>query len=679
MAYEVFLPTNKRQREIVLNHLVDAGEKARHIPEVTWWLCHHYMQGAREFTELNYQKGIVEVNYQDEAGKLQFRLDDIVSKFQAQVGRLLQIDIAPRIQKRGIGLEGLRKASIAQVVLDSAFPTSKVEELKLNLMGPLTKYGALGLAVWNEDEDVGIDVVMPWEIVPIPPTPTESRDVRGIARVRWVPLDWVKKLSNTPDAKSKVWDEMEKISVPVGYVPTESGSRFSTFVSSSEITESAYAGKGTTAATEGKGKDKTHVDIVKFVEVYTETSLGYLAQYDMMAGDKILHTVNYQRNRNKMYMPLQMCNDIDTGGFWGRSFVSIQLPINIEMENAVGRLFQNVQDTDAYGLLCEPTTLGMPTQIMRGDDGIKRVRFEPDYTVPELKPFNIAPFNSGDFPVKVIQLGMALSDKLANQPTELMKGDAPGRTDSQSALGFLFEVSNTPLTPTAASISRAVSNCYRAMLNILQAQWSSARTVEVSLLDDSLAGIALEPATGAMSLTDNSIPHPDEVNVSVRAMLPRSKEQEKMELMTALDKGIIDMFEYRILARKKGLEVPVGSDVEWENYRRAMMENIVLFGDGTKPGQVIFNVLDMHLVHLRVMQPFMARPEYYQTDAGVRNAFVKHYMAHLEQTGTMPDQAPYPEEAATEEDVMQKMAGQMGGPPIGAAPTTEPERYSLPE
>lgn len=666
MAYEVFLPTNKKQREIVLNSLVAAGEKARHIPEVGWWLCHHYLQGAREFTELNYQRGIVEVSYQDEQGDLQFRFDDIVSKFQAQVGRLLQIDIAPRIQRRGIGLEGLRKASIAQVVLDSAFPAAKVEELKLNLFAPLTKYGALGLAVWNEGEDVGIDVVMPWEVVPIPPTPTENRDVRGIARVRWVPIDWVKSLSNTPDAKATVWEEVDVTSAPVGYIPTESGSRFSTFISSSETTEGAYTGKGTTARGAKKGEDKTHVDVVKFVEVWIETSLGYLAQYDVMAGGKILYSLDYRKAGNKIYMPIQMCNDINTGGFWGRSFVSVLLPMNIEMENTIGRQLQNVQDTDAYGLLCEPTTLGMPAQIMRGSDGIKRVRFEPDYTVPDLKPFNIAPFNSGTLPIEVIKVGMALMDKLANQPTELMRGDAPGRTDSQSALGFLFEVSNTPLTPTASSVAKAVSNCYRAMLNILKIQWTSARTVEVSLLDDSLAGIALEPSTGAMSLAENSIPHPDEVNVSVRAMLPKSKEQEKMELLTALDKGIIDMFEYRILARKKGLEIPVGSDVEWENYRRAMMENIILFGDGTKPGEVIFNILDLHLVHLRVMQPFMARPEYYQTDPAVRNAFVKHYIAHLEQTGTMPDQAPYPEEAATEEDIMQKMAQQMGGPSIGA-------------
>jgi hypothetical protein len=247
---------------------------------------------------------------------------------------------------------------------------------------------------------------------------------------------------------------------------------------------------------------------------------------------------------------------------------------------------------------------------------------------------------------------------MANQPTEMMQGGAPGRVDSQSALGYLYEVSNIPLTPTATALAKAISGCYRAMLDIASLTWDRHKIVEVSLLDDSLAGIILDPGTGTMELTENGIPHPDEVTISVKAMLPKSKEQEKMELMEALKMGTIDMFEYRIMVRKRGLEVPVGNESEWQNYRRAMLENIVLFGDGKAPGKVIVNVLDIHDVHLRVLQPFMARPEFYQASPEVREAFMKHYQAHLLGMGTLPDQAPNIDEAAGEAGAQMGIGGQ---------------------
>jgi len=212
------------------------------------------------------------------------------------------------------------------------------------------------------------------------------------------------------------------------------------------------------------------------------------------------------------------------------------------------------------------------------------------------------------------------------------------------------------------------------MLDIAALKWPKYKLVEVSLLDDSLAGISLDPATGSMQLSENGIPHPDEITVTVRAMLPKSKEQEKMELMEALKMGTIDMFEYRVMARKRGLEVPVGNEAEWQNYRRAMLENIVLFGDGKTPGKVIFNILDMHDVHMRVLQAFMARPEFYQASAPVRDAFTKHYEAHLFATGTLPDQAPNIEGAAQEEAAMMGIGGAGGqGMPMQGGPTGGPQ------
>ena len=85
MSYELFLPKNKQQREDVLNNLVRAGEQARHPKEVQWWLAHHYLQGARDFTNINYETGTLDINYINEDGILRFRYDEIVSKLKKAI------------------------------------------------------------------------------------------------------------------------------------------------------------------------------------------------------------------------------------------------------------------------------------------------------------------------------------------------------------------------------------------------------------------------------------------------------------------------------------------------------------------------------------------------------------------------------------------------------------------
>ena len=657
MLDELTLPKDKSQRETVVKKLIDDGKRTRHIPEINWWLNHYYLQGARDFTNINYQTGTLNVSYIDEEGILRFRYDDIVSKFQAQVGRLMQIDISPRVTNKSIGLDAIKKASIGQVALDYAFPKSKVEELKLEVTPALSKYGCIGLAVWSDEEEMGIDVVMPWEIIPIPPNPIEDNDVRGLCRNRKVPLEWIQGLEQTPDKSAKVWKEVDVIAHPTGEVPTKTSSHTGTLLSEEAISTDPGMG-GKTGGSKAK-KDETHQEVAEFTEIWTWGANGYLKDYYMYAGDKEVFFKEY--SQFKLTVPLQIVRDIKTGGFWGRSFVSVMLPLNQEMEYTIGRVFQNIQDIDAYGLLLEPTSMGLPQEIFRGIDGIKRVRYEPDYMVPDMVPKNIAPVNSGLLPVKAIEMGTKLSEMLANQPTALMGGKAPGRVDSQAALGFLFEVSNTPLTSTAVGWATAMSNCYRAMLGVANIAWPTDKMVSVTMLDDTLAGISLDSASGDMSLSENNIPHPNDVEISVRAMLPRSAEQKKMELAKALEMGAIDMFEYRIMVRKEGIELPVGNEAEWQNYRRAMMENIVLFGDGEKPGQVIVSELDIHEVHNRVLQAFMARPEFYQAKPEVREAFIQHFGEHNLGMATIPDEMPQMEDAAAEADMMQQAEGQMGG------------------
>jgi hypothetical protein len=239
-----------------------------------------------------------------------------------------------------------------------------------------------------------------------------------------------------------------------------------------------------------------------------------------------------------------------------------------------------------------------------------------------------------------------MMDKVANMPSKILSGEAPGRTDSSAALGFLYEASTIPLSPTAKNIADAMSGVYRALMRILKDKWNDQKVVSITNLDDSLAGIVLNAESGDMTLSQNAIPSPDEVSVTIASEVPVSKEQQKAELKEAYKEQRITLDEFNWTVRKKGLDIPVGDEVSWQNYRRSMLENILLFGDGKSPGKVIVSPHDLHRVHLQVLQSFMARPEFYAADPSVIQAFEEHFQEHQSGMGQMPEQMPFPEDVA---------------------------------
>jgi len=443
------------------------------------------------------------------------------------------------------------------------------------------------------------------------------------------------------------------LKVPFADLPADVSSRFQGTASLTHSGGGFYIRSGQSQVeTQWKGrgtkKDKTQMDVTLLVEVWTETTDGYLAEYLIFAGsyEKLNQLYRYDHSASKYYMPVKIARDIVVGGFYGRSFIDTLIPLNTEAEYSLSSLFQSVADFDLYGLMMWPASLGTPPEAMRGRDGVKRITFEPDYTTPELKPFNIEPAKLTKPQIDGAMIAGSLMDKVSNQPTEMMKGDAPGRVDSASGLGLLYETSGIPLSPTAKNVAEAVAGVYRSMLGICRDIWPAEKVVSISNLDDSLAGIAFDMETGEINLAKNAIPSPDEVNINIASEIPISKEQQKMELKESLDKGILTLDEFSFQVREKGLNIPVGNEQAWQNYRRAKLENLALFGDGETPGKVIVSERDMPLIHKSVLGAFMARPEYYAASPAVRNAFVKHDEEHDNVLGNFPEQMPLMEDAA---------------------------------
>lgn len=657
---ELTLPKDDRQCEEVLERVVGTAERERSLHAVDWFLCHHYLNGARDFTGADYGKGTLDVNWVDQTGFLKFRYEDIVAKFNTEVGRLMRMDLTPDVGRKNVGIEDMKNATIAQIALNEAMPPAAVEQLKAMLLPPLVKYGCMGLSAWVSKDTAGIDVVPPWELGSIPPRPLEATEVRGLLRIRKVPVEWIKELPILEGRKIK-WDTVETEMVDAGTVAQPPGNRFNTFGGSLDVPlsmkpePSLMGGSKTT-------KDQTKVPIAKMVEVWVWKADGHLKEYILSAGNRILHRKSYEDVN--ILPPIHIVTGIPTAGLFCRSFVSTMIPMNREIEYAMGQMFQNIQDMDAYGILCMPTTLGISMDAQRAQDGSKRLAYAPDYTVPELKPFNIAPANSGPAPINAIKVGVELGDRIANQPAELLSGSAPGRVDSNAAVGTLYEMSSVPLTPTVTSIAHGVSRAYAALLGLLPMAWPEGKLVEIAMLDDAMAGISLDVTSGRTKLGvgGNAMPSPDDVRVGIKSMYPVSKEQQKMELRQSLADGVIDKLDFIIQVRRLNVDIPVGGEQEWQNWRRAVLNNIVMFNDGVTPNQVTINDFDLHEVHLRVLQNFVARPEFYAASDAVRQKFTELIRARTAKMATYPDQLPYPEEAAGEEMAMQQ-AQQMGMQP----------------
>lgn len=655
MAYTWTLPTEVKQAEAVVANMVLQGKGKRNQQSIKWAIAQYYMQGIRDFSSVNYNEGTVSIAYQNNAGILKFRYEEIIAKYMGQLGRLLSLDLKPAVRKKGISLDGLRKASVAQVVLDAAISQDKVSRAELATMPPLLMYGTLGIGLWIEGPDSqGIDIIPPWELLPIPVDVAGPNDVRGIMRIRYVPLDWIKNLSITPDKGSKKYRGIVDMDLPSGQMPIDiasfgDGSVSSTgmgggfFVRTQTKDDDMASGK----FGKSKKKDEMNVQVTQLVELWTETSDGYLAEYAIYAGiTELRELYRHDHTAQKYYMPIQIIRDVTVGSFWGRSYIDQLIPLNNEIEIALSSIFQAVSDFDLYGLQMWPATLGTPPLAQRGQDGIKRIVFEPDYTSPELQIENIMPAKMTAPMLQAIQLAANLLDRQANQPEAIMKGDAPGRVDSGAGLGFLYEASGIPISPTAKNIAEAYAGIYRALLRILKDEWTNQKVVSISNLDDSLAGIVLDAEAGTMSLSQNAIPYPDEVSVTVASEVPVSPEQQKVELKEAFKEGRITLDEFNWKVREQGLDIPVGDEVGWQNRRRAMMENIILFGDGKKPGEVIVGPHDLHRVHVITLQAFVGRPEYYASSVEVRQKFDEHLTHHKAEMGEYPEQLEQPEDAA---------------------------------
>lgn len=635
--------------------LEEHAKRARRPLRVGWRYDLWWLRGVRKFRVL-WTAGEVGVNYQDDRGQLQIRYEDVLIKRQREIGRLMQIDVNPSVRSRGTGLDSLRKASIGQVTLENIAANINLEQIKEGVISDVVDFGTCGLGTWVQDSvHLGaspiFEVIPAWELLAIPTEPSRSIEAAGVCRDRWVSYDWVQSLGLKLPTKD-VEETLEvRLIGPGQRLPGDADPTVT--VSSGTAGGFVYSPPAQTAQ---QPAEKIYQKFVYLREYWIEGEHDRVARYIVKIGKWIAKDEEFGKDGEECpVMPIRVIRYYDTG-FYGRSFVSPLIAINRQQEKMVANLFQNIIDLDLYGLKLIPTTAGIKRDALKAWGRLRYMFVEPDWNAPgKVEVKSLLPQNLGDMPAKIIEITHAMIDRLSRE-SDLWSGNAPGRIDNARSLGILYETSSIPMVPVTASIANAFAGCYKAMLQEAAKLLGDSKQLKLLTLDDAIAGVVLDPATGAMTLDENNtIPSPSDVIIDIRERSPRFPEKTKMELEDQFTTGKLDKVDYLVEIMRRNLDVPIGNRGIMENIRTAWLENILLFGDGKTPGNIIQNPdYDNHQVHLRILEDFMARPEWRLASNAVRTKFLIHKAFHRFSLGTWPDQLPNPE-------MLAAMSPELGG------------------
>lgn len=674
------LPKKKTDLNDVLEKARTAAWSSRNAFLLWSQVAYYYLQGYRRFNVESITDAKLQVGFETGLGDLRFRNEDIRKKYKTALGLFMRMDISPVIKRRKWGLNSLRQASTAQVVLDAATSHMDLNSKKMEFFQFMLLYGTAGLGhsvytLPNGKPAHEIEVIPPWELIPIPAYPTSAASLQGVMRCRWVPLTFVLEKARTeehrhglqlPGKNDKQYrTKLRIIKVEVGSTPPDSiwntggGSLPVGFETQSDVDD---------IATAGGGSSKPEEDYVPLCETWIYGPEDTCARYVVQVGKHIAFDMNFEEQEgtsSRMPFPISIARFVPDTGFWSYGFVGMLMSGNHQIEKMLQNLYRNVEELDAYGTLMWPQTAGAGINEFNKKNGRpKIVAYEPDYTVPDAKPYPITPTNTGDFPGRVVMMGSQFQDKISDQGP-LMSGQPVGRLESGSALGFTFEVSQIAHAATAHQIANSWSQIYKSILANERLLRDKGDKLELTNIDDNVAGVALTD-DGQLKLDKNPIPDYWKVKIDIRDRQPSSREARKQELLTMFQMQLVDPLGFSIINYREDLGFPLDDTQKIESYRKAVYHNILLFNDGETPGEVHPNLIaDDPMIHLRAVTAFTSRLEFAMAKPAVKNAFADLIKLLQSLIGQFPSQLP-PMEALAE-------MGLAGAPPQGAGGPPQPQ------
>jgi len=646
-------PKNKRDVAAALKAHYEAGEHEHKHQWVGWTWAWRFMQGLRSEGPRGKGSptGVPTPTYRDSRGRRRVRFEKILPQVQTEVSRILNIDLAPAIERRrGTGLDHLRGESMCQAACDE-FYHKRVKSIEATLALMIAIYGPVGLAVVPGQTPgmswfPGLAIAPPWELRPLPAGPIGRHDVAGISWRRWVPWSWFKRshgqglkipsLSESALREKLQLRAAQKASVlQADHAPPGLGGAFPMTGSSQTLSQEydpEYRADGS--------RDDTEYYVLlgeSFIKGDNETMSRYIVTLgdDWVSGDRDFTDAEWQERLGQGVMPpmpIHVPGYQEAPSFYHRSFLSRLLPINREFEFILGSWIDSQKKMESLRKVWLPHGSGMNVRNFKAARNEPVCGWMPDHLVHQAQPMITEPPNVGeDYGPTLNALGAMLNE--LSQQGPLFQGKMPGRTSSALGAATVGEFQDVPLVSCAQLLEDAMRGVYRAALFHMRTYLSKELNpmapqkalVRLARLDESVLGLKFNSESGEFDLSEHSIPDPSDVRISIRDKNPRPPAMVYQELKEGLSTGRLTQAGFEILIVKEGLDVPIENRTAYNNYEAAWAENVILFGDGQTPGKFTTHPgWDNHSIHMLVHWELVQSLAFRAASEAVQDEFLKH-------------------------------------------------------
>ena len=529
----LYFPTDDVLLARTLEDIVGRGVGSRGLWKIHWHINHAYLKGFRRFHVASLDAGTVVPGLETVGGRMKFRFDDVSEQFQRELGQLVGVDISPEVTpKRVESLDGFRGAAAARLFIDHLLSPQHIDSIKLSLLSHLLTYGTVGLAVILPDgvrqRQAFLEVIPPWQLFPIPANVGSPDDVRGVVRFRWVPYRPFKRMYENVLEFPRGKDEasLQLMFMPHGSTPPKSGDAPDGTLGMGGGASVRLRDSLVPSRLKPNADNTLDEPFVAVTEVWAYDRNHRLTNKYTMLGTAIVDKTVWE-NGDGPICPIAVLRTPPVEGFYGWPWISSLIPLALETEKMLGALFRNVQELDTYGIIVLPANSGIKLSDLTGNNRPKIAFAQPDFTGNPFRIEHVQPFNTGEAPGRIASTAIQLLDRLGrNSP--LYRGEMPGRAESGVTLGLLYETSNIARKATLTSLDEAMSLMYAAVVDHGH-RTGFTGDISMSIVDDALAGLVVDPDSKLVSLAMNPLPRVEDLIIHIRERTPKLQTQQRQE------------------------------------------------------------------------------------------------------------------------------------------------------
>lgn len=559
----------------------------RRIPEMRWLAANAVLNGFHNY-RLNWDTGEIAVNAYNPRGAVRVEIPETVNRVRRETGRMLSIMQPPTSRPVSTGNPDIwRMLRFANGALSYIYHNCGFLKMADRFFSELLYAGTAGiLPYWDNnmiDEGAGQDgeinyrVVPAWQLYPFPCNAMDDDHLEGLIWSRVVGEEWVKQ--NAPDADPDV----KMVSAGTPYT--------------------GLTGKYWNAMpSEQKGYEVRYI-------FFRPSRRFRQGEHVIMIGDKVyrrMGALNFWIGRRREIPIFIARYGTLTNSWWGDSYAYHIARLNRELDRMMSMLVRRAILKAHPGYLMTPIGAVNTEDFKQQIGGV--IGYRPSLINPEAsRPYWLTfPPGTSETDVVVNRLqGMAQDTSSQHEVTE---GGSPGRIDSAAGVQALLRQDWIPNEPALKSVKQSFTSSLKMGLELAKSRWSRPRLATVSTAPGMIATqVMIDP---------KRIPTIDELTIDTgldMAMDRPAKLQFMTQLASSPYRGAepqLSAEEYRRGLQAMGIVLP-GIDLVSADEETAWHENMIIFGDGERPGTVPEpdSAKEDIAVHVRVHRKFVASPE----------------------------------------------------------------------